>query len=47
MPILKDIKNYKDLLWLLYKYGNKDLLKDVSDDVELPKILKVSEIFHY
>jgi predicted unusual protein kinase regulating ubiquinone biosynthesis (AarF/ABC1/UbiB family) len=34
---LKNLKRYKDIAWLLIKYGKSDLVKDLGVEVELPE----------
>lgn len=33
----KHVKRYKDLAWLLIKYGRSDIVKDIGVDIELPE----------
>lgn len=40
MALIKDLKHYNDIFWLLYKYGQTDIFKEFSKDIDLPKILK-------
>lgn len=40
MTLIKNLKHYNDFLWLLYKYGQGNFLKELSSDVNLPKILQ-------
>ncbi|HEV8052936.1 MAG TPA: AarF/UbiB family protein [Parachlamydiaceae bacterium] len=40
MTLIKNLKHYKDILWLLYKYGQGNISKELSSDVNLPQVLK-------
>lgn len=40
MALLTNIKHYNDIIWLLYKYGHNDILKDFGSKLDLPQILK-------
>ena len=40
MTLIKNLKYYKDFLWLFYKYGDSELLKDFSDQLDMPQVLK-------
>ncbi len=40
MSGLTHLKHYNDLLWLAYKYGQSDLVKDLSSQLDMPKIIK-------
>lgn len=40
MALLTNLKHYNDIIWLLYKYGQKDLLTNFSSQLDLPQVLK-------
>lgn len=40
MTLLKNLKHYNDIIWLIYKYGQKDMLTNFSLELNLPQVLK-------
>lgn len=40
MATLKNLKHYNDILWLAYKYGQNDLIRDLDGQLDMPKIIK-------
>lgn len=40
MDLFSNLKHYNDIIWLFYKYGKGDLLKELGSQVNLSQILK-------
>jgi ubiquinone biosynthesis protein len=40
MNLINNLKHYKDILWLLYKYGQGDLFHEISSEANLHEVIK-------
>lgn len=40
MAVISNLKHYNDFLWLFYKYGSSEWLKDLDSHFDMPQVLK-------